>query len=137
MRLGELAGISKENIVLNTEIPYFNLVHQDNRLLKNDASIREVPIHSACLPFVDKLRQSKSREPGRGWSNRFNRNLELPKGEGAHTLRHSFTTRMRQVHCNSYVLDRLTGHKTKSETADYGEYSLKVLSHEIEKLPHH
>ena len=134
MRIGELAGITKENIVLDAPIAYFNLVDQSNRTLKNKQSIRKIPIHSACKSFVERLKQSKGNPPGRGWSNRFNKNLGLPKGEGAHTLRHSFTTRMREAGCDPYVLDRLTGHATKSETAKYGRYSLEVLSRELEKL---
>ena len=63
MRIGELAGISKENIITDAAIPYFNLVHQDNRRLKNEESVRKVPIHPACLPFVERLYLSKGKSP--------------------------------------------------------------------------
>ena len=64
MRIGELAGIYPENIVTDVQIPYFNLIHQDNRRLKNDASIRKVPIHEKALPYVERLYFSKA--PGKG-----------------------------------------------------------------------
>ena len=38
MRIGELAGIYPENIVTDVQIPYFNLVHQENRLKNDDQS---------------------------------------------------------------------------------------------------
>ena len=134
MRIGELAGIDKQNIVLDTDIPYFNLVHQKNRKLKNDESIRKVPIHPACMPFVSDLYQSKDKSPGAGWSTNFRKNLGLPKGHGAHTLRHSFTTRMRQAGCDVAVLDRLTGHSCHSITGRYGRFPLEVLDRELRKL---
>ena len=134
MRIGELAGISKDNIITDAPIPYFNLVHQPNRRLKNDMSVRKVPIHPACMTFVERLYQSKGKSPGRSWSNNFNKNLCLPKGHGAHTLRHSFTTRMRQAGCDFAVLDRLTGHSCHSITGRYGRFPLEVLDRELQKL---
>ena len=134
MRIGELAGIYPENIVTNVQIPFFNLKHQPNRRLKNDASVRKVPIHPACLPYVDRLYFSKDRRPGRSWSETFNQNLGLPKGHGAHTLRHSFVSRMRAVNVHEYWIDRIVGHSKKSETARYGSYDLKSMADELCKL---
>ena len=134
MRIGELAGIYPENIVTSTEIPYFNLVHQKNRRLKNDSSIRRVPIHPACMPFLDKLYFSKAKSPGASWSENFRRNNGLPKGEGAHSLRHSFTTRMRLAGCDTPTLKRLLGHGFKDRIEKYGEFPLELLHKEITKL---
>lgn len=134
MRIGELAGIDKNNIVTNTSIPYFNLVHQPNRDLKNDASIRKVPIHPACMPYVDRLYLSKDKSPGRSWSETFSKNLGLGRGEGAHTLRHSFATRLRALNVHDYWIDRLMGHRRKTETDRYGTFNLEDLSRELQKL---
>jgi integrase len=68
MRIGELAGIYPENIHIDVQIPYFDLKHQENRRLKNDESIRKVPIHPACLTYVDRLYLSKAKSPGQSWS---------------------------------------------------------------------
>ena len=40
-RIAEIAGLDPANIVMDVPIPYFNFVHQSNRRLKNDASIRK------------------------------------------------------------------------------------------------
>ena len=107
MRIGELAGISAE--------------------------LR--PIHPAALPYVERLNFSTDKNgPGRGWSESFRKNLCLPKGDGAHSLRHSFTTRMREVDSDEYVLDRLLGHKIHSKTGRYGKIRLDVLDRELRKL---
>ena len=134
MRIGELAGIYPENIVTDVQIPYFNLVHQENRRLKNDESIRQVPIHPACMPYVERLYLSKAKRPGQSWSENFRRNLGLPKFHGAHTLRHSFCTRMRNAGADPYVLDVLTGHALPTVTGSYGHFTLELLSRELQKL---
>lgn len=135
MRIGELAGIYPENIHTDVQIPYFDLKHQENRRLKNDESVRKVPIHPACLPYVDRLYLSVDKKgPGCSWSETFKENLGLPKGDGAHSLRHSFTSRMRLAGCDSTVLDKLLGHAIPSRTAKYGKFPLEILQREILKL---
>ena len=133
-RIGEIAGIEPKNIVVDAKIPYFNFVHQDNRLLKNDDSIRKTPIHPACLPLVPYFRQSKAKEPGRGWSEAFRKNMGLPLGDAAHSLRHSFTSRCVIAGIDSRVQDVLTGHAPQSMTARYGKVTLDVLNRELQKL---
>jgi len=134
MRIGELAGIQKENIITDAKVPYFNLVHQSNRRLKNEESVRKIPIHPSCMTYVDRLYLSKAKEPGRSWSENFRSNLGLPKGDGAHSLRHSFTSRMRQVRCDPTVLDVLLGHSLQTRTGLYGKFPLDMLQSEILKL---
>ena len=134
MRIGELAGIYPENVVTTAPIPYFNLVHQENRLLKNDSSIRKIPIHPACLPFVSRLYFSKAKEPGRSWSENFRENLGLPQGDGAHSLRHSFTSRMRLAGCDYSTLKRLLGHGHNDRIENYGKFPIELLYTEIKKL---
>ena len=134
MRIGELAGIYPENIYLDVQIPYFDINHQTNRRLKNNESIRQVPIHPACIPYVEKLYFSKAKEPGASWSENCRRNCGLPLGDGAHSLRHSFTTRMRDAECDEYVLDRILGHKIHSKTGRSGKFKLEVLNRELQKL---
>ena len=64
-RIQEIAGLYPENIVMDTEIPYFNFVHQQNRMLKNDDSIRKMPIHPACYRLIpDLLNVSLQLRPG-------------------------------------------------------------------------
>ena len=62
------------------------------------------------------------------------KNLGLPMGDGAHSIRHSFITRMRQLDVHEYWIDRLTGHARKSETARYGCFDLPSLNEQLQKL---
>ncbi len=133
-RIGEIAGIYKENIVLDAPIPYFNFVHQENRLLKNDESIRKVPIHPACRPYVRDLYFSKAKSPGKSWSETFSANMGLPPGDAAHSLRHSFTSRMNEAEIIERVQDALLGHASPSHTGRYGKVTLQTMDREIRKL---
>lgn len=134
MRISELAGIYKKNIVLDAEIPYFNIMHQENRRIKNRTSVRKVPIHPACLPYVGHLYLSKAVEPGKSWSYNFRRNMKLPKGDGAHSLRHSFTSRMNEAGCIDRIQDALLGHEPATKTGRYGKVTLEMQYNELLKL---
>jgi len=133
-RIGEVAGLSSENIVTDVEIPYFQFIDQENRDIKNKPSKRKVPIHPACLPLLPNFRQSKAERPGQSWSENFGKNMQLPPGDAAHTLRHSFHTRCRDAAIEEYMIDILTGHAKASTTAQYGKTRLHLLNEAILKL---
>lgn len=134
-RIGEIAGILPDDVVLDAEIPYFNLIHYQApyRRLKNDMSIRQVPIHPICLDLTRDLKArgkfplSKDRNgPGKSWSESFRQKLQLPHGEGAHSLRHNFETRLRATNPNPACESRLLGHSL-SMTGRYGHVLLEML----------
>jgi integrase len=129
-----VAGLDPKNIVTEAEIPYFQFIDQTNRDIKNDPSKRKVPIHPACLPLLPSFRQSKAKRPGLSWSENFGRNMQLPSGDAAHTLRHSFHTRCRDAAIEEYMIDILTGHAKASTTAQYGKTRLHLLKEAIDKL---
>jgi integrase len=133
-RIGEVAGLSAENIVIDAEIPYFQFINQENRDVKNNPSKRKVPMHPACLPVLPHFRQSKAIAPGKSWSENFGKNMQLPLGDAAHTLRHSFHTRCRDAGIEEYMIDILTGHAKASTTAQYGKTRLHLLEAAILKL---
>lgn len=133
-RRSEICGLYPENIVMNAPIPYFNFVHQDNRLLKNDDSIRKTPIHPACFPLIPKFRMSKAKDPGRSWSQRFNLKLGLPTGDAAHSIRHSFTSRCIEAEIPERIQDAFIGHSPQTMTSRYGRVTLEILNKQIRKL---
>jgi len=133
-RIGEVAGLDPQNIVLDAEIPYFNFVHQENRMLKNDDSIRKTPIHPNCFQYIPYFRPSKAKEPGRSWSETFRKNLGLPKYTAAHSLRHSFISRCCEVGISERIQDHLIGHAPQTMTARYGKVSLALLNREVQKI---
>ena len=133
MRLGEIGGILPEEIILNEEIPYFDLKHNRIRKLKNEESVRQVPIHPACLSIVKHLPPhdtSSSYSPGDMWSRRLKRRTGYP----AHSLRHSFINRMRKAGIEYSIAMRLVGHTPQGTTADYGDVFLEDMAAAIEKL---
>jgi len=133
-RIGEVAGLSAENIVIDADIPYFQFTNQENRDIKNKPSKRKVPMHPACLRVLSNFRQSKAIAPGKSWSENFGKNMQLPPGDAAHTLRHSFHTRCRDSGIEEYMIDILTGHAKASTTAQYGKTRLHLLEAAIQKL---
>ena len=134
LRISEIAGIYPENIHLDTDIPYFDIKNQPNRPLKNDCSAREVPIHPACEAYVERLYLSKAKRPGASWSYKFGKNLGLPAGDAAHSLRHSLTTRMNEVEIIDRVQSAILGHSAKSMTEKYGTVTLETKYKAIRKL---
>jgi len=133
-RIGEVAGLDPQNIVQDADIPYFTFTDQENRDLKNRPSRRKVPIHPACNRVIGNFRQSKALRPGASWSENFRKNMQLPKFEAAHTLRHSFHTRCRDAGIEEYMIDILTGHAKASTTAQYGKTRLHLLQAALQKL---
>ncbi len=133
-RISEVAGLDPKNIVLKSAIPHFAFEDQENRDLKNRPSKRKVPIHPACFPLIPNFRQSKALRPGHGWSYQFKKRMNLPKGDAAHTLRHSFHTRCRDAKIEEYMIDIITGHAKKSITAQYGKTRLHLIDAAIQKL---
>lgn len=140
-RIGEIAGIMPEDVVVEEgiEYPHFNLIHYKSplRRLKNDRSIRQVPVH----PFLlEAVRRWKSQDmfpmsldkhgPGNGWSENFNKNLGLPEGEAAHSLRHNFITRTSMIAAQPKLISRLVGHRPPNMTAKYGTIHPKLM-HEV------
>lgn len=137
-RIAEIAGLDPANIVMDAPIPYFNFVHQPNRRLKNDASIRKVPIHPACFDYVDRFKPVTAKSNhGHRWSWTMGCRVGLPPGQAAHTLRHAFHTQCRDNGTEEYMIDILTGHAKKGMTAKYGRTHFHLLRDEIYKLPGH
>ena len=134
MRISELAGIYPKNIKTNGPIWYFDLVEQANRGLKNKSSVRKVPIHPACKPYIDQLFFSKAKRPGTAWCDRFRRDMGLDTWNAAHTLRHNFVTRMNDLNVSGRIISSILGHGAKSHTDDYGIVKLQTKYEAICKL---
>ena len=136
MRIGEIAAIYKENIVLDAEIPYFNFVHQPNRTLKTESSIRKVPILPVLLPYLPDLRLSKAaRSHGTYFSEQLRKKLSSAKGACIpHTLRHGFRSRMNDVGIIEPIQDALLGHEPDTLTGQYGSVTMEMKLAALQKL---
>lgn len=136
MRISEIAAISKDNIVLDADIPYFNFVHQPNRTLKTESSIRKVPILPVLLPYLPKLRMSKATTGSHGgyFSQKLRKKLGLPKGHASHTLRHAFRSRMNDAGIIEPIQDALLGHEPDTLTGQYGSVTMEMKLAALQKL---
>lgn len=119
-RVSELAGLVPEDIVLDTDIPYFNIRHNSTRKCKNDATQRQVPIHPSYKQFLQKFEFSTNPKAG----DNFSRRLKKATGTSAHGIRHMFINRMRQAGVEYSIAMAIVGHKAHGQTANYGEISL-------------
>jgi integrase len=134
MRLAEAAGLAKEDVFLDTEIPYVRLCERPWRPLKTRSSERDVPLVGAALWAVHRAYESSPNEylfprycsePGCKAdyaSNSLNKWLRkhVPSGCVVHSFRHSMRDRLRAVECPSEIIDQIGGWTGISEGQRYG-----------------
>jgi integrase len=141
MRLAEAAGLAKEDVFLDSEIPYVRLCERPWRPLKTRSSERDVPLVGAALWAVRRACEahsgaylfprycSESRCKSDYASNALNKWMrsKVTSGGVIHGLRHSFRDRLRGKECPSDVIDQLGGWQTVGVGQNYGfGYSLAV-----------
>ena len=133
-RIGEIAGLLPEDICFNNQIPYFKI--RDNHVRKiKPGSKREVPIHPAYYSFVSQLKTDYSRHPGKTWSQKqLSERYDLPSGEAAHSLRHNFISRARDVLESDSMISKLVGHRPAGMTGRYGTWTLEAKYEAIKKI---
>tara|TARA_Y100000289_G_scaffold57808_1_gene62518 strand:+ start:1453 stop:2262 length:810 start_codon:yes stop_codon:yes gene_type:complete len=133
-RIGEIAGLLPEDICFNNQIPYFKIRDNKVRLVK-PGSTREVPIHPAYYSFVSQLKTDYSRHPGKNWSQKqLSERFDLPSGEAAHSLRHNFISRARDVLESDSMISKLVGHRPAGMTGRYGTWTLEAKYEAIKKI---
>ena len=134
MRLAEAAGLAKEDVFLDTEIPHIRLCERPWRPLKTKSSERDVPLVGAALWAAKRAYESSPNEhlfprycSEQGCkadyaSNSLNKWLRkhVPSGCVVHSFRHSIRDRLRAVECPSEVIDQIGGWQTSSLGERYG-----------------
>ena len=129
-RVSELAGIRPEDIVLDAEVPYINIEHNEVRKVKNNYTQRHVPIHNSFYPFINQFPFTTNPNAG----DNFSRRLKKATGISAHGIRHNFITRMRQAGIEYSIAMSIVGHKPQGMTASYGDVLLEDMDVELQKL---
>ena len=149
MRLAEAAGLAKEDVFLDAEIPYARLCERPWRPLKTRSSERNVPLVGAALWAA--TRAYKSSPNGYLFprycsddgckadyaSNTLNKWLRkhVPTGCVVHSFRHSMRDRLRAVDCPSEIIDQIGGWANTSVGQGYGSgYPLPNLHRWMKKL---
>jgi integrase len=144
MRLAEGAGLLKEDLFLNTDIPYVRIQKHPWRNLKTAASQRDVPLVGSSLWAAQRLLEAESgsmyafprynrtdvtaANSASAALNKWLRNY-VTKGCTIHSFRHSMRDRLRSVQCPADIADQMGGWATEGVGQGYGKgYSIEVLS---------
>jgi len=142
MRLAEAAGLHRDDVQLDGDMPCISLIEHDWRPLKTRGSKRHIPLVGVALWAVK--RASESSQTGFLFprycseagckadyaSNTLNKWMKpfVPEGCVIHSFRHSLRDRLRAVECPSDIIDQIGGWATTSVGQGYGEgYPLKNL----------
>ena len=150
MRLGEAAGLLKEDIKVNEPIPHIDLKPHSWRTLKTRGSQRLIPLTKEALWASKRLleanndsifafprycdeRGCKANSASGGlnkWLHQY-----VPDNCVIHSFRHSLRDRLRAVECPSDIVDAIGGWKTSGVGHSYGNgYPLEVLEKWMDKL---
>ena len=144
MRLGEAAGLLKEDIKVNEPIPHIDLKPHPWRTLKTKGSQRLIPLTKEALWASQRLleanndsifafprycdeRSCKANSASGGlnkWLHQY-----VPDNCVIHSFRHSLRDRLRAVECTSDIVDAIGGWKTSGVGHGYGKgYGLEILA---------
>ena len=148
MRLSEAAGLARDDIVMDTEIPHIKLVPHPWRRLKTKGSERLVPLVGASLWAARRLQQHDSSYAfprycdgqtcnANSASAALNKWMKTIIGGDyvVHGLRHSLRDRLRAVECPSDIIDQIGGWTTTGIGHAYGRgYSVEILAKWMQKI---
>ena len=142
MRLAEVVGLLRSDIILDEDIPFIRLQPHSWRKLKTSGSERDVPLVGVSLWAAQRLveacpdsvfafpRYNKtSITNANSASAALNKWLHpyVPVGCTMHSFRHSMRDRLRAVECPADIVDQIGGWATGGVGQGYGVgYGLKV-----------
>ena len=143
MRLSEAAGLAREDIVLDADIPHVIIRPHPWRRLKTKGSERTLPLVGASLWAAERALEVSQQSPylfprycndkgckANSASAALNKWLKQTIGDGyvMHSFRHSMRDRLRAVNCPSEMIDQIGGWSKSSVGECYGEgYSLAAM----------
>lgn len=149
-RLGEVAGLLREDIVLDVPVPHIVIKPHLWRSLKTKGSERRVPLVGTALwaakailaretgsKFAFPLYNKTATTNANSASGALNKWLKTQAGEGytIHGFRHAMRDRLRAVECPSDVADQIGGWITEGVGQGYGEgYSIDVMAKWLSKI---
>ena len=142
MRLGEVVGLLKKDVILEDSIPHINLCPHPWRSLKTLGSARQIPLIGNLPKLIETMLKYRSDSAflfprynktdvsnANSASAALNKWLKpmLPEKCVVHSFRHSFRDRLRAVECPSDIIDAICGWKTFGVGQGYGSgYGLDV-----------
>jgi integrase len=151
MRLAETAGLLREDICLDREVPHVVIREHPWRRLKNSTSSRAVPLvgtslwaaervlgHASGNPFAFPRYNRSGETKANAASAALNKWMKpmVPERCTMHSFRHSIRDRLRAVECPSDIVDEIGGWRTEGVGQGYGRgYPLPVLAKWMALLP--
>jgi integrase len=145
MRLAEVCGLERNDVVLDTPIPHITLQPNSARRLKTESSERKIPLVGASLWAAtqafellsgadEKYLFPRYTKGGKCNANSASAALNKwmkPYVEGGcviHSFRHSMRDRLREIECPSDIIDQIGGWSCSSVGQNYGiGYKLPVM----------
>ena len=136
MRLSEAAGLAREDIVLDADIPHVIIRPHPWRRLKTKGSERTLPLVGCSLWAAERAVEASQHSPylfprycndkgckANSASAALNKWLKQTIGDGyvMHSFRHSMRDRLRAVNCPSEMIDQIGGWSKRSVGEGYGE----------------
>ena len=136
MRLSEAAGLAREDIVLDANIPHIIIRPNPWRRLKTKGSERTLPLVGCSLWAAKRAVEASRHSPhlfprycsekgckANSASAALNKWLKQTIGDGyvMHSFRHSMRDRLRAVNCPSEMVDQIGGWSKRSVGEGYGE----------------
>ena len=136
MRLSEAAGLAREDIVLDADIPHVIIRPHPWRRLKTKGSERTLPLVGASLWAAERAVEASHHSPylflrycndkgckANSASAALNKWLKQSIGDGyvMHSFRHSMRDRLRAANCPSEMIDQIGGWSKRSVGEGYGE----------------
>lgn len=125
-RPSELANIRPENIHLDAPVPYISVVFVEDRRLKTENSIRDIPLIGVSLEAMKLAKNGfpTYRDKETNLSNTLMRYLRRNKlmptdDHGVYSLRHSYEKRMLEGGMDDEFRRRTLGHDT--DRPEYGD----------------
>lgn len=144
-RIGEVAGLSIDDVQLDAETPYVHFRDHPWRTLKTDESNRRVPLvglaliaakAALALPRNGKgLFEQYARERGNDTASA-SANKRLKKwGLTSHAFRHAMKDRLREAGCPKDIRDAIQGHSNRDVADNYGQgHTLQTMKLWLEKV---
>lgn len=127
MRIAEVACLKVSDIHLNTEHPHISLNHNERRSLKNEQSVRLIPITDITLSKLKQLSTTTSDylftyKDGNGASANVNKWLRNNGFDAtAHSLRHSFKELLIEVETPEVIIEAICGWQSSLMVRYYGK----------------
>ena len=150
-RLGEIVGLTLYEIDLTGPTPHIVLKHQPWRRLKNDSSVRDVPLVGSALWAAKRITgtaaegqrfafptynssQKTSSNSASATLNKWVKDV-VKIDHTMHDLRHTMADRLRDVQCPADVRLAIGGWTVKGEGEGYGKgYTLRVKAQWMRKV---